>query len=75
MKRLLEFLQQQDGSYCALQAAIVGGFTIFWVAWAIVSLHTKAIAECPVGLAGLLAGMLGVKVWKDYVDFKQPPTP
>jgi len=73
MKKLLEFFQQQDGSYCALQMAIVAGFTVFWVAWAIVSVYSKAIADCPAGLAGLLTGMLGAKVWKDYVDYKQPP--
>lgn len=76
MKKLLEFFQQQDGAYCALQAAIVGGFTVFWVAWAVVSFKTHTVADCPAGLAGLLAGMLGAKVWKDYVDFKtEPPTP
>lgn len=75
MKKFLELLQQQDGAYCALQLAIVGGFSIFWVAWAIVSLKTHTVADCPAGLAGLLAAMLGAKVWKDYVDFKQPPTP
>jgi hypothetical protein len=76
MRKLLEIFQQQDGAYCALQMAIVGGFTLFWTVWGIVSLNTHAVAECPVGLAGLLAGMLGAKVWKDFVDFKnQPPTP
>jgi hypothetical protein len=76
MRKLLELFQQQDGAYCALQLAIVGGFSIFWIAWAWVSIHNKAVVDCPAGLAGLLAAMLGAKVWKDYVDFKnQPPTP
>jgi hypothetical protein len=75
MKKLLEFLQQQDGAYCALQVSIIGGFALFWVVWAILSVMNKVVADCPVGLAGLLAAMLGAKVWKDYVDYKQPPTP
>ena len=74
MKKFLELFQQQDGAYCALQLAIVGGFIAFWVSWVMVSLKTHVVSDCPAGLAGLLASMLGAKVWKDYVDFKQPPT-
>jgi hypothetical protein len=75
MKKLLELFQQQDGAYCALQLAIVGGFVTFWAAWAIISIKAHTVSDCPAGLAGLLAAMLGAKVWKDHVDFKQPPTP
>jgi len=76
MKKLLEFFEQQDGAYCVLQLAIIAGFSVFWAAWTVVSIHNKAISDCPAGLAGLLAGMLGAKVWKDYVDYKgTPPTP
>jgi L-lactate permease len=76
MKKFLEVLQQQDGALCALQFAIVAGFTAFWVAWLLVSLKNHALADCPAGLATLLGAMLAAKVWKDIADYKAtPPTP
>ena len=72
MKKFLELLQQQDGGYCALQLAIVGGFSLFWITWVIISIKTHTIAECPSGILALLTAMLGAKVWKDYVDFHAP---
>jgi hypothetical protein len=75
MSKWLEIFQQQDGGYCALQVAIVSSFTLFWLVWAYLCLSTGVLVEIPVGLAGTLTAMLGAKVWKDYVDFRQPPTP
>ena len=73
MKKFLEFFQQQDGAFCAMQLAIVGGFITFWVGWLIVVLKLHSLPDCPTGLAGLLSAMLAAKVWKDYVDYKGTP--
>jgi hypothetical protein len=73
MKKLLEFLQQQDGAFCALQYAIVGGFSTFWVCWTIISLKNNVCSDCPTGLGILLSAMLACKVWKDISDNKVPP--
>jgi hypothetical protein len=75
MKRILEFLEQQDGALCALQLSIVAGFSIFWIAWMIVSFKNHTLSDCPTGLAALLSAMLAAKVWKDITDFKNQPPP
>jgi len=69
MKTFLELFQQQDGSTCALNAAVVFGFVIFWVVWLVVSVQTKAISDVPMNVWFLLTTMLGAKVGKDYIDY------